>query len=745
MGDSLTTDDDAYTGSPIAAVLDVEAGTQTVAGKERISLRALVLKRDGKLAELRLLTGGESMNQISEVRELDLPGGSSLTSAKAGFVQAVGTRRALDARGGGHAWLSLDGVKFSLVSLDGSASVSTVELGTNLELEETFVGEGEGGQLIVWMRGEDRVTKQDETALFQIERGRDGSATKATRLEVPEGVDLRPAPAMGEESVWLEAAIKAAGEDGLEGIWTGSRTLAVHVEGDVMVALGRWPWNWRDKLKTSALGRWPWDWRERKELRESLSVVGQWDLKALNADGEKSLTSLRPAVPAGADAQSEPTGLGVLGFAANGSVTRTSLAALLSPCGDECFAQVGEETAGGFGVFVGEGSDGLSMRVRKYGDILIDGVPLEFDMIAPPVLFDLPGGGAAAIAKVNHPQATHTVWAWDADGKATGAGPGLLSFDAGDGAEVDSDVVFGAFAFGKVGSEEVELSFGPLDTSDDNPDTPSTYEASSVAVPLTEILAALSSRSPVTIDLKSRVQAARVAATREDALSARTWAPAEGLEAEPSESSPDATVLATLTEEQASRPIRVRQDGASLVFETIDGLGGEGDLAYVPIEGADVTVGGVGVGGPGVMYAVSADFTGRIKNIRIRKKRVGSGFRSLGVEREEEEGFVYELISEEIELPAGAREAFAGGPVEIASFGDYNGDGIDDVSLRHGDFDSLNEGETDTVTFSYVAFGDGEGGTLGSGIQLKGDKEPVDRSGTELAKAKNRRVEFILQ
>ncbi|CAN0543516.1 unnamed protein product, partial [Laminaria digitata] len=95
---------------------------------------------------------------------------------------------------------------------------------------------------------------------------------------------------------------------------------------------------------------------------------------------------------------------------------------------------------GGYGVHLRPGAGFSTMAIDKYGDILIDGVPLEFDLIGGPSIFDSfgSGGGAgsgamiiAPISSTIEPSATHAVWSIDDAGSVSG--PGLITLDPGPG------------------------------------------------------------------------------------------------------------------------------------------------------------------------------------------------------------------------------------------------------------------------------------------------------------------------
>ena len=185
------------------------------------------------------------------------------------------------------------------------------------------------------------------------------------------------------------------------------------IEDDVIIQLGRWPWNWRDKFQQSLDGEDPWF--------EPVPVLTSWDLKQANAEKAAPVTSVRPAVAADASqAVGARDGERVLtSVTADGMLELKRLKVLTAECADPkaCALPITEPTPGGLQLNVLPGQTGLTWAVSKYGDILIDGVPLVFDLVDPPILGDTPGAGSGSGALIAHEAGHYLFMTVDEQGK----------------------------------------------------------------------------------------------------------------------------------------------------------------------------------------------------------------------------------------------------------------------------------------------------------------------------------------
>ncbi|MFT7581916.1 MAG: alpha-tubulin suppressor-like RCC1 family protein [Myxococcota bacterium] len=190
------------------------------------------------------------------------------------------------------------------------------------------------------------------------------------------------------------------------------------LNGTQVVALGRWPWNWRDKLNyaqnlpTFAVR---WDLTSQEIVSVSMARVAASQDGAGNPNLE-ALTGLNPSQSLSAD----------------GSRARSGSLDTTTSCVDakDCFLV--SSLPSGEGLYLAGGATGPTLRAGKYGDILIDGVPLEFDVIAstqpplwlvgPPAMMGQPGGGAFVLLPVGDQtggQKQTAIWLMSDDGTIT--------------------------------------------------------------------------------------------------------------------------------------------------------------------------------------------------------------------------------------------------------------------------------------------------------------------------------------
>ena len=177
------------------------------------------------------------------------------------------------------------------------------------------------------------------------------------------------------------------------------------------------------------------------------------------------------------------------------------------------------------------------------------------------------------------------------------------------------------------------------------------------------------------------------------------------------------TTLAELTPEQATRTLMLSFTGEGCGAMSIDSLatGPKGEvLTQNLVERAatqqdcsdqEVILGVgdlLGDGGVQIFARSYADFTGRIKRIKIRRRRVGTGFKPVGQDEP-----MFELVLEELTVDLSAMDAgdWIGGL--SSTIQDFNGDGIADVALTSGS-------SAQVASPTLLLFGDGRGGFLES-------------------------------
>jgi predicted small lipoprotein YifL len=439
-------------------------------------------------------------------------------------------------------------------------------------------------------------------------------------------------------------------------------------------------------------------------------VTVRWDLSRRDAQERAPVTYVGPITPGRRGARAG-RGDRVVSWINTDDTLETSGDDLF--CGDTdhlrlgeegqgargCAAPVGAFTPGGYRINALPGETGLTWAVDKYGDILIDGVPLVFDLIAPPIVFDTPGAQgfeAMILATIDHPEATHAVWRVGADGALSE--PGLLDMRrASQGAGRQTYVS----AHADIGDTGGVLTTNVCHFSVAPGDGPPTVVTAAVDV----LAAAIGSPEPVSIETRVTEGLPQAPA------SIAVLAPA-GLAPEASALEPlaeGASLLATLTPEQARRPLLVTRTGETV---TVWAQGADGALTEVAtVEGA----GGV-VSSNQSVAIFPPGWTGRIKRISIKKRRVGSNFRVGSTSRSEDASNnstdrpteEFSLNFELLLTSYGPSQPGAYDPGVLTELGDFNGDGLEDVLVTP-------DGAPPTVYFD-----DGAGASLPEPLAIPG-------------------------
>jgi hypothetical protein len=367
----------AYTGPTLAKVVD--AHVEEVQG--RLSVVALA-RTDADGVVLVRVFGGPNPSEVSVVRQpervADLDP-ATLDTGRYGVVEG--------ATGGARLWGVDASGKLSIESADDPNTSSQATLPETTSSDRFSLTELEGYTVVRMESG----GEGGDVRILALPTDDKGALTGTVfALRLPE--NCRP-----------------------------DRRLVFKATATSLAAFGRWPWNWRDKLKSSAAPP---------------MMVLQWDLDGASPLKAIEPTSVRPAV---AEDPSAATGAGsgdrvLATVTGDGALELLEVDALTAPCADPkaCAAPYGGTTDDGLRGNLLPGVTGPTWAVDKYGDILIDGVPLEFDVIGgPPIFMRGSGGSTLMVAGVAHDAATHAIWRVAEGGSLSE--PGLLTLDTGEG------------------------------------------------------------------------------------------------------------------------------------------------------------------------------------------------------------------------------------------------------------------------------------------------------------------------
>ncbi|MGM0556731.1 MAG: hypothetical protein ACQEVA_10175 [Myxococcota bacterium] len=690
VSDTATLDRSTYAGPGLTEMLGVEVGTAEVGGQIRMSARVLA-KTDRNTVAVVRLADADGAERVSLETELDVLGETAVTELKpgvAGLLSSDWSSRDLDANRG-NAWTVDQQGNVSLVPLTGgeayTATLTGVQWPFHLELSQAF------NRRIVA-----RATSTDagaEPQMYTLEAEGGVLTTNVCHLSPAPGVDL------GGPGSFIEAS------DG-----------AHHIHLGEMSGTGT-------------------------------PMIVKWDLSGSCADTQAPVTMVRPAVvedpAAGIGAGSRDRAL--TGLNRDGTLQLVKADALRSACTDAaaCAMPISQSTNNGWRVNLVPGETGATWAVDKYGDILIDGVPLVFDLTQPPIIVDAPGAtaqddAAMILAGIDHDSATHAVWQVSTRGTISEAG--LLNLDTGN---PDTGVVLTAAEGEDKGDDDeaqdmtltiatVIIDFGA--DGDAGSDSGNKKAAGTFTVTASQLAASIGAADPVSFategpefDVSQTTQGAVIAAP---ATAAPLALPGEDAHAE---------VLAELTPAQASRPLVFTytdeglflrsggDDGEPLdVLLEAEPVGGENPV-FVDTAGGFPSVAQGDASGAGNGSGKSTVFTGKIKRIMIKKKRIGGNPNRSSDGSDEggsaEQGEVtYQVVREELAMPAElARRELA-----LMDQGDFNGDGLEDVVVAPTD------GSGSTVLFS-----DGMGGLLPSVMPISGGPTIVWPSGATASTSSN--------
>lgn len=696
-------------GPKLTRILDSMIAVRGKKGAQSVSVDVIALTDKNTITAISLFAGGT--DDIKTLDTSDAVGGVSGAQMKPGLLRAIRSRNDADAdteKATSYAVLNPGTKTLTILPVDKSTRGIVAQLNLDFEALEMFVGPtGDGSTAFVLVHGKD-----NQRALFKT--GLAGAAGTLNPIEMPDNVDIRPPrQQMGEYVPDFN-------------FYTGAGQLAARQINGQTTMLGRWPWNWRDKLKVAqqqAQGRWPWDWRERQGLYDQASMVVQWGPR-------DQLASVHPTM---ADEGTLPTTPGSVistGLSQDGTSLVLGSAKLdASKCVDrrDCAVNIGTSSQG-VGLSLLPGIKGPTYAIDKYGDILIDGVPLEFDLIGPPIIFgtgsafrtDTTKGTSLAIAPIVHKtnkQVTHAMWSIDENGMPSQPVP--IWFNFGDKYK-DLDIDFSSpLKAGLVTPEDVAalgikvmVTIGVLPKSDDRAQT---HKALTFSFRYDRGIQAIVDGKVAEIGVDPG--SVFIDNVNDDpALSKEVFLPA-AISLNPSDEdaqnfgfleitrglvrSEGKTTFTSIPIEgmALNQPILVRNnDKGELVI-----YGGTGDvdiykpLAVIGPKEVLLNIGfKLGDGTPQIYTMNYADFTGRIRRVRIKKRRVGSGF-SLS------EGDTVEMQTIAMDNPIFTAQSGPSNNVIHSKSVDVNGDGLEDDVI----FGVANEKGNVMVRFA-----DGMGGHL---------------------------------
>lgn len=425
---------------------------------------------------------------------------------------------------------------------------------------------------------------------------------------------------------------------------------------------------------------------------------------------------------------------------ADGTMRLNKLSDLSTTCTNpgDCSLPITDFTPDGWRLNLAPGttSPTWSVATAGNGDILIDGVPLccegpawegeggevDLSLTSPPIIVDAPGATASddvamILGNINGETITHATWTVSAHGEISA--PSLLKIDTGD---PNTGVVFQNAESEDKGdddeAQEMTLTIATTiidfrDNGEGNQDGNNERPSGTFTIPASQIAQAIDAGEPLTLSTED--PAFTLSDTPAHTL---VSAPATRIATEDFSGGENAEVLATLTAAQAARPLTFTYGADGLVMR------GSGDDGDDPLEvlidenplALDNPIFVAGTGSNPLNQASSdgSGFSGKIKRIRIKQRRVGSNFRSSSSSGDESEGdtddVAYEVVLEELSIPA----ELATEELHLLKTGDFNGDGFEDLVVRSSE-----------RAGSLILFDDGNGGLSHEILELPGGPTTV--------------------
>jgi hypothetical protein len=658
---SLQLEATSYTGPAVAEVLGWEAGTTEVGGQIWMSARVLARTDRGTVAVIRLgdASGADIVSLETELDALGSVAGANLTSEISGMLTSEAGGGDLDANRG-NAWAVDQSGKVSLVPLSGSAGASTATLTSVQWPYELEVAKASESRIVVRATS---ATAGAEPQVYTLGTQDGILTTSVCHLSPAPGVDL-----------------------------SGPASFIDASDGARHVHLGRLSGN-------------------------GTPMIVEWDLSGSCADTRPPVTMIQPAVAetpsSGTGAATGDCAFTVVG--ADGSVQLVKADALRSTCTDAeaCALPITESTNDGWRVNIVPGDSQTTWAVDKYGDILIDGVPLVFDLTAPPIIFDAPGAtaqndAAMILAGIDHESATHAVWTVDTTGKLSQ--PGLLDLDTGD---PSTGVVLTAAAGEDKGDDEqardmtLTIATVIIDFGDDGSDSSNERGAGTFSVTTGQLAAAIGTADPVSFTTGGPEFDISASATQTAVL-----APAGAIVPEFSYQggSDRANALIELSAEQAARPLVLIYTNEGLKMRS----SGDGDPPLDVLLDQNEPVSNdnpLYVEGDTVPETTIAGDSSRqngphfrtFNGLRYDHYSIGTHSNSSSDESGSSSSFGVSVVQ------AAFPSELAGEDVLILDSGDLNADGLDDLVVT-----------TRGASGSTVVFSNGMGGFLPGVMTLSG-------------------------
>ncbi len=752
---------------PLARIIDAQWSLQQEAtGGYSASARIMAITEHNTWVSLRLFGATQQVELESDQEDLfiGLPA-SEISNKNTGFLYSnpadvgpegptkvwqIGPR---DPEADG---TPQTGARLTVLSFtDAGQGAASLDLPATFEVKDSYVGHSNTGKIFVLLLGE-----QAEQILYETELNASNDLlTPPVEKKLPANVGIERRRQQALDRRRREARLKRQVRKTRQGF--APHRIELISAGGQTTALGRWPWNWRDRLKSNAITH-PTQDVITGPIEVSGGSADEVQLSVSWVDGESDLKLVAPLTSqfeAPGDPPKDIKGSqGALCMSGDGNRVEPQSTAF-----DPAFCELDEDACriridgfdGGHSLVVGPGQTGVTVSTSLYGEILISGDPIEFDedrfydptpvnnalhiSYQDNLIFEEPFEGpppletSIMMARTDSSDsgATHGVWVrnWQT-GKLSG--PGEVRFDTGVQAIIDGRTSIQSLTFsGGSGTSDVAIT-AVIEVTYAGADAQASFgqpERYIVQIPNDKLVESVHSDQVTVIDLNARPPLKQEPVTLDPyaiaspptllspPLAGRNLAPG----ALPGEEVID------LTEEQSRAPMLVSTSGEGCGSFKIQSVGTDAEGMttlttideHIPAE-ADCADQEILLG--------TGDFTGngddtemlslnrvhrrlRIRR-RIRKRISGTAERpGLGI------------ASTDTDIPA----EIALGDLEATlstTIDDFNGDFIDDVAITTG-------ATPDQPSSTLILFGDGTGGFLPETAQAKAP--PVKRGITETA------------
>jgi hypothetical protein len=767
--------------TPVALkrILDVQWGLRAEGdAPPRVTARIMAITDEDRWVALRLFdgTGKVTLETDQNSTFLALPA-SEVTGGNTGFLHT----RAKDTSpiSTTKVWQTSplppsaddtprEGTLLTVITFAEDETIATLELPTDFPVEETFVWHSNTGKIFVLLLG-----ATDEQALFETELTDLNTALAVPTLKtVPAKTGIARRKKTPFDRRKREAQLKRKLTPPRQGF--APHTLDLISEQGQTTALGRWPWDWRDRIQSKAedqadmLPPSPLDIHAGRI--DALPVMVSW----IDGETDPKLVSPLVAEPLQANealslTQDTRAALMMTHDASRVLIATTALSPATCEAQGSCIQRLSGPR--GPSIFLYPGSTRLSVVLGEGGsqaqDIPVTRPPTTvanvYAAMENPVFQGQAGANQnvlAAIAPVDdptRPNATHAVWSMAPDGSISG--PGFVQFTTGnpklgltkasvfeaislnvtlDGAgepEVIAHAVVTqryrdevyAEAYGRealvqvnqdallaaIGVDDVmnvDLSAYPPIFIDDPSTPPGTYKGESFFLP--------------SIDESKSELSARIEAIRDPETSLPATYTTYNVSTKDRRTS--ALVLISHNGEgnMADYLRNVRPPGVD------EGEALEAVMEAMPDDGSEVVLGFGDFVGDGTQQAVTAELPDRTSEDPVTINVYTMRTRPSVTKRQERIRASYKqrLQSEEVRAAPMTRGDFAAGM--SIRIDDFNGDGVDDLAMTSGVIGSRRHP-------TQVLLGDGQGGFLADQVWLSGPPASVCEEGT-CAKAQGR-------